>query len=70
LSDPNFNLVRDEARAVMGEAMPTSYLVQERTDPVTRRYLKSLAVEVVNLFSWNELPAFLEAINPGSPETS
>lgn len=66
LSDPNFNLIRDEARAVMGEAMPTSYLVQESTDLVTRRYLKALAVEVISLFSWNELPGFLQAINPGS----
>ena len=68
LSDPNFNLIRDEARAVMGEAMPMSYLVQERTDPITRRYLKSLAVEVITLFSWNELPRFLRAINPGPDE--
>ena len=69
LSDPNFNLIRDEARAVMGEAMPTSYLVQERTDPVTRRYLRSLAVEVINLFSWNALPGFLEAINHRSGQS-
>lgn len=68
LSDPNFNLIRDEARAVMGEGMPVSYLVQEHADAVTRRYLKSLAVEVINLFSWNQLPGFLVAINPGLSE--
>ena len=64
LGDPNFNLIRDEARAVMGDAMPTSYLVQQRVDPVMRGYLRSLDVEVVELFTWNELPRFLHAINP------
>lgn len=64
LGDPNFNLIRDEARAVMGDAMPTSYLVQQRVDPVMREYLGSLDVKVVELFSWNELPGFLRAINP------
>jgi SIR2-like domain len=70
LSDPNFNLIRDEARAVMGEAMPTSYLVQEHTDPVTQRYLESLDVETISLFSWNELPRFLRAINPRNDTAS
>jgi hypothetical protein len=64
LSDPNFSLIRDEARAVMGDAMPTSYLVQAPVDPVMREYLESLDVKVVELFSWNELPGFLHAINP------
>jgi hypothetical protein len=64
LSDPNFSLIRDEARTVMGDAMPTSYLVQQRIDPVMREYLESLDVKVVELFSWNELPRFLHAINP------
>jgi hypothetical protein len=64
LSDPNFSLIRDEARAVMGDAMPTSYLVQQRVDPVMREYLQSLDVKVIELFSWNELPRFLRAINP------
>ena len=48
----------------MGEAMPTSFLVQERVDPVMRDYLESLDVKVVELFRWNELPRFLRAINP------
>lgn len=64
LRDPNFNLIRDEARAVMGDAMPRSYLVQEHVDPVMRQYLQALDVRVVELFSWNALPGFLEAINP------
>jgi hypothetical protein len=65
LSDPNFNLIRDEARAVMGDAMPTSYLVQQHVDPVTRSYLSSLDVETIELFSWNRLPALLQQLQPG-----
>jgi hypothetical protein len=38
--------------------------VQEQLDPVTRRYLESLGVQVVELFSWNNLPQFLYDINP------
>jgi hypothetical protein len=64
LSDPNFSLIRDEARTVMGDGMPTSYLVQQRVDPVMREYLESLDMKVVELFTWNELPRFLRAINP------
>jgi len=64
LADPTFNLIRDEARMVMGEHLPPSYLVQQRTDAVTRRYLRALGVEVVELFSWNALPQFLHDINP------
>jgi len=64
LADPNFNLIRDDARMVMGDDLPPSYLVQQRTDPVTRRYLRALGVEVVELFSWNALPRFLQDINP------
>jgi hypothetical protein len=65
LADPNFNLIRDEARLAMGDAMPTSYLVQQQLDSVTRSYLNSLNVETIELFSWNELPRFLRDINPG-----
>jgi hypothetical protein len=64
LRDPTFNLLRDEARMVMGESMPTSYLIQERLDRVTARYLAELGVEVIELFSWNELPGFLRRLNP------
>jgi len=71
LADPTFNLIRDEARMVMGEHLPPSYLVQQRTDRVTRRYLRALGVEVVELFSWNALPQFLQDINPtGTVPTS
>lgn len=64
LADPNFNLIRDEARMVMAGDLPASYLVQQRTDAVTTRYLGSLGVKVIELFSWNELPRFLRDINP------
>jgi hypothetical protein len=64
LTDPNLNIIRDEARMVMGDDMPTSFVVQQHLDPVTRRYLESLSVEVVELFSWNNLPQFLHDINP------
>jgi len=70
LADPNFNLIRDDARMVMGEHLPPSYLVQQRTDSVTRRYLRALGVEVVELFSWNDLPQFLQDINPTGMPTS
>jgi hypothetical protein len=36
LSDPNFNLIRDDARLAMGGSMPASYLAQERPDPLVR----------------------------------
>jgi hypothetical protein len=64
LTDPNFNIIRDEARMVMGDNLPTSYVVQQHLDAVTRRYVESLGVEVVELFSWNNLPQFLHEINP------
>jgi hypothetical protein len=64
LRDPTFNLLRDEARMVMREHLPTSYLVQEYRHSVMAQYLAELGVEVIELFSWNELPGFLRAINP------
>jgi hypothetical protein len=64
LTDPNFNIIRDEARMVMGGNLPTSYLVQRRLDSVTRRYVNSLGVEVIELFTWNDLPQFIQGINP------
>lgn len=66
LRDPTFNLLRDEARMVMGDNLPTSYLVQENKDPVTGQYLADLGVQVIELFSWNELPRFLWQLNPNS----
>jgi hypothetical protein len=68
LRDPTFNLLRDEARMVMGENLPTSYLVQEHKDPVTGEYLARIGVEVIELFGWNELPRFLHQLNPLSDD--
>jgi hypothetical protein len=64
LSDPNFNLIRDDARLAMGDNMPGSYLAQERPDPVVRGYLDSLEVRTIALESWNAMPLLLNAINP------
>jgi hypothetical protein len=64
LSDPNFTLVRDDARLAMGEDMPASYLTQERPDAVVRRYLDSLDVRTIGLESWNALPDSCEPSTP------
>jgi hypothetical protein len=58
LSDPNFNLIRDDARLAMGDNMPGSYLAQE-PDPVVRGYLNSLEVRTIALESWNAMPLLL-----------
>ncbi len=36
--------------------LPMSYLVQEHNDPVTGEYLARIGVQMIELFSWNELP--------------
>jgi hypothetical protein len=64
LSDPNFNVIRDDARLAMGENLPASYLAQERPDPIVRRYLESLEVRTIAFESWNAMPQLLRAINP------
>ena len=43
LSDPNFGLLYDDARLAFDGALPTSYVVQGRPDPVKDAYLRSLA---------------------------
>lgn len=58
LSDPNFNLIRDDIRDSMGINLPASYTVQGRHDPVKERYLMSLDVNTVWLDTWNNLPEF------------
>lgn len=64
LSDPNFNLLHDDIRESLGMMAPVSYTVQGRHDPVKERYLTSLDVNTVWLDSWNDLPDFLQRINP------
>jgi len=70
LRDPTFNLLRDEARMVMGDSLPTSYLVQQERNPVTASYLHDLGVQVIEVFSWNQLPRFFWALNPRSPRAT
>jgi hypothetical protein len=64
LTDPNFMIIRDQARVVMGENLPASYLVQEEPDPVMREYLDSIQVSTIGVTSWNAMPAVLAAIHP------
>ena len=64
LSDPNFNLIHDEARLATNDDMPLRYLVQGRHDPVKEAYLRSMGVNTINLGRWNALPQFMAAINP------
>lgn len=64
LSDPNFNLIHDEARLVTGDNMPVRYVVQGHHDPVKSAYLRSMGVNTINLGWWEFLPQFLRAINP------
>lgn len=68
LSDPNFNLLHDDIRLVYGMNVPPSYTVQGQHDPVKERYLRSLGVNTIWLDDWNDLPEFLNRINPqGTP---
>ncbi len=64
LTDPNFNLIHDEVRLVMGGNMPPSYLVQGKRDVVREAYLRSLGVNVISLGNWNVLPQVFRALNP------
>lgn len=64
LSDPNFNLLHDDIRLVYGMNTPASYTVQGRRNRVKDRYLQSLDVNTIWLDSWNQLPDFLNRINP------
>ena len=64
LSDPNFNLIHDDARLATNDDMPLRYLVQGRRDPVKEAYLRSMGVNTINLDWWESLPQFMAAINP------
>jgi hypothetical protein len=65
LTDPNFNLLYDDARLALDGALPPSYVVQGHPDPVREAYLRSLGVNTISLDWWEDLPTFLAAINPG-----
>ena len=64
LADPNFNLIRDDARVAMKANMPASYLVQEHPDEIVRCYLDSLSVSTIGLESWNAMPDLIRSLNP------
>lgn len=70
LTDPNFSLLYDDARLALDGALPPSYVVQGRPDPVKEAYLRSLGVNTISLDWWEDLPQFLAGINPGSKETA
>ena len=69
LTDPNFNILYDEARYVRQNQQPVSYVVQGRQDPIRDAYLRSLGVNSITLDYWEQLPSFLEVINPGTDLT-
>lgn len=64
LSDPNVNILLDDARLETGGALPPAYTVLGRYDPVTDSYYRSMGVNVVWMGSWDRLPSFIHAINP------
>ncbi len=64
LLDPNFGLLHDEARIVMKNLMPVSYVVQGSPDVVKEAYLRAMGVNTISLDWWEDLPQFLYMINP------
>lgn len=66
LTDPNFNLIHDDARLATADDMPLRYVVQGRRDPVKEAYLRSMGVNTITLDWWESLPQFMAAINPAN----
>jgi len=64
LSDPNINMLLDDARLETGGAIPPAYTVQGRYDRATDDYYRSMGINVVWIGTWDFLPSFLRAINP------
>lgn len=64
LSDPNINLILDDARYERKQQLPVSYVVQSGRDRIRDLYLQSLGVNTIALDSWGNLAEFLRAINP------
>lgn len=67
LSDPNVNILLDDARLETGGQLPPSYTVQGRFDQTTDDYYRSRGINVVWLGTWDLLPSFLWAVNPTTP---
>lgn len=70
LTDPNVNILLDDARIETGGQLPPSYTVQGRYDQATDIYYRSMGINVIWLDTWNFLPGFLQAINPVTPITA
>ena len=66
LTDPNFNILFDEAHYVRQGQNPVSYVVQGHRDQVYDSYLGSMGVNTISLGWWEDLPDFLQVINPES----
>ena len=64
LSDPNINILLDDARLETRGTLPPSYTVQGRYDRATDEYYRSMGVNVIWIDSWDLLPSFIRAINP------
>ncbi len=64
LTDPNFNILYDEARYIRRDQQPVSYVVQSRPDPIRDAYLQSMGINNIVLNWWEDLPEFLQLINP------
>jgi hypothetical protein len=64
LSDPNVNILLDDARLETGGDVPPAYTVQGLYDRATDDYYRSMGINVVWIGTWDILPSFLRAINP------
>jgi SIR2-like protein len=64
LSDPNVNMLLDDARLETGGTLPPAYTVQGKYDRATDEYYRSMGINVVWIGNWDYLPSFLHAINP------
>jgi hypothetical protein len=68
LTDPNVNVLLDDARLETGGQLPPSYTVQGRYDQATDIYYRSMGINVIWLETWDLLPSFLHAINPANEQ--
>lgn len=66
LTDPNVNILLDDARLETGGQLPPSFTVQGRYDPATDIYYRSMGINVIWLGTWDLLPSFLMAVNPAT----
>jgi hypothetical protein len=64
LSDPNVNILLDDARLETGGALPPAYTVLGEYDPISDSYYRSMGVNVIWIDTWDRLPSFIHAINP------